>query len=92
MIIGFEKQPVENFSQDTIQLDNGDKLFFYTDGIVEAENEQREQFGMKRLLFILDQMRNQPSQQIADSVLSYMQEQQFTQIRDDVFIIVAHLL
>jgi len=92
MIIGFEKQPVENFLQDTIQLDNGDKLFFYTDGIIEAENDEREQFGMKRLLFIIDQMKHHASQEIAERVVSYMQEQQFTHIRDDIFIIVSHLL
>ncbi|MBN2396526.1 MAG: SpoIIE family protein phosphatase, partial [Candidatus Atribacteria bacterium] len=92
MIIGFEKQSVESFLQDTVQLDSGDRLFFYTDGIIEAENESREQFGIKRLLFIIDKLKEKSSQEIADSVVAYMQEQQFTQVRDDIFIIVGHVL
>jgi serine phosphatase RsbU (regulator of sigma subunit) len=92
MIIGFEKQPVESFSQDTVQLDSGDRLFFYTDGIIEAENETREQFGIKRLLFIIDKLKQKSSQEIADTVVTYMQDQKFTQVRDDIFIIVGHVL
>ena len=92
MIIGFEKQPVESFSQDTVQLDSGDRLFFYTDGIIEAENENREQFGIKRLLYIIDKVKQQSSQEIADTVVAYMQEQKFTQVRDDIFIIAGHVL
>lgn len=92
MIIGFEKQSVESFLQDTVQLDSGDRLFFYTDGIIEAENETREQFGIKRLLAIIDKLKQKSSQEIADSVVAYMQEQQFTQVRDDIFIIVGHVL
>jgi len=92
MIIGFEKQPVESFSQDTVQLDSGDRLFFYTDGIIEAENETREQFGIKRLLYIIDKAKEKSSQEIADTVVAYMQDQKFTQVRDDIFIIVGHVL
>ncbi len=92
MIIGFEKQSVESFTQDTVQLDSGDRLFFYTDGIIEAENESREQFGIKRLLAIIDKVKEKSSQEIADTVVAYMQEQQFTQVRDDIFIIVGHVL
>jgi len=92
MIIGFEKQSVESFSQDTVQLDSGDRLFFYTDGIIEAENESREQFGIKRLLAIIDKLKKKSSQEIADTVVSYMQDQKFTQVRDDIFIIVGHVL
>ncbi|MCU0646096.1 MAG: serine/threonine-protein phosphatase, partial [bacterium] len=74
------------------QLDSGDRLFFYTDGIIEAENETREQFGIKRLLSIIDKLKHKPSQEIADTVVAFMQDQQFTQVRDDVFIIAAQVL
>jgi serine phosphatase RsbU (regulator of sigma subunit) len=36
-----------------VQLAEGDLLFFYTDGCVEAENEQDDQFGAERLESLL---------------------------------------
>lgn len=45
------------FKESTIQLDPGDELFFYTDGVTEAENVRLELFGNDRLKTILDQSR-----------------------------------
>jgi len=41
--------PGRGYTQQEIQLASGDFLFFYTDGIVETENEEGEQFGNDRL-------------------------------------------
>jgi len=40
------------YSQTAIQLDPGDLLLLYTDGISEAEDETGEQLGLERLLAI----------------------------------------
>lgn len=45
--------PGRGYTQQEIQLASGDFLFFYTDGIVETENEQGEQFGPERLEHLL---------------------------------------
>ena len=45
--------PGRGYTQQEIQLASGDFLFFYTDGIVETENEQGEQFGPERLETLL---------------------------------------
>jgi serine phosphatase RsbU (regulator of sigma subunit) len=37
------------YSELSVQLAPGDLLFFYTDGCVEAENEQGEMYGVERL-------------------------------------------
>jgi serine phosphatase RsbU (regulator of sigma subunit) len=41
------------YEETKIQLTPGDKIVFYTDGIVEAMNEQNEMFGFERLLEVV---------------------------------------
>ena len=41
------------YTELSVQLAAGDLLFFYTDGCVEAENEQGEMFGAERLEVLL---------------------------------------
>lgn len=45
--IGFA--PDIDYEETTIQLHKGDRLFFYTDGIVEARNANEEEYSLKRL-------------------------------------------
>ena len=45
------------FKESTIHLAPGDELFFYTDGVTEADNVRRELFGNDRLKAVLDQSR-----------------------------------
>ncbi len=42
----------------TLNLYSGDKLFFYTDGITEAMNKQKELFGEQRLKAALDSLKD----------------------------------
>ncbi len=41
------------FKESTIQLEPGDELFLYTDGVTEADNRRRELFGKDRLKMVL---------------------------------------
>jgi serine phosphatase RsbU (regulator of sigma subunit) len=41
------------YAEREIHLDEGDLLFFYTDGLVEMENERGEMFGAERLEAVL---------------------------------------
>jgi serine phosphatase RsbU (regulator of sigma subunit) len=41
------------YSEESVQLSEGDFLFLYTDGCVEAENARGEMFGMDRLELLL---------------------------------------
>ena len=40
------------YRDTTIKLDPGDKVLFYTDGLIEAENSSREYFSVERLMEI----------------------------------------
>lgn len=91
IIIGFEKQQLPAFGQDRLPLAAGDQLFFYTDGIIEAENGQREPFGFERLQQVIQQNIQQAPQEIVDTVVNHLAEHNFTQVRDDIFVIAARL-
>ncbi|HYK90585.1 MAG TPA: SpoIIE family protein phosphatase [Acidobacteriota bacterium] len=41
--------PGGSYGENRVSLNHGDALFFYTDGLVEAENEAGEEFGTSRL-------------------------------------------
>jgi len=42
-----------NYDENKLNLDIGDKLFLYTDGITEAKNQHNEQFGVENLIDII---------------------------------------
>ena len=45
--LGFDKGPIfeRTIREQKIQLDVGDRVVFYTDGVVESMNEKREEYG-----------------------------------------------
>ena len=45
--------PDHGYQESTAEIAPGDLLFFYTDGLVEAENESGDMFGAERLQAIL---------------------------------------
>ena len=45
--------PDHGYQESTVDIAPGDLLFFYTDGLVEAENEAGDMFGAERLQAIL---------------------------------------
>lgn len=47
------------YTESRIDLVPGDLLFFYTDGLVETENEQGEMFGTERLQSMLESERTE---------------------------------
>lgn len=58
------------YRQASIRLAPGDLLVMYSDGIVEAENSDGEQFGEERLLAILQENHKRSSEEIRNEVLS----------------------
>lgn len=59
--------PISNWLEDPayedacVKLNTGDRLFFYTDGIVEMRNKANEQFGDERLLELLLNNASEPT-------------------------------
>jgi sigma-B regulation protein RsbU (phosphoserine phosphatase) len=64
-----------NYEETRLQLEPGDKVVFYTDGIVEAMNTQEEMFGFERLLEVVEKSKSATAdallQEIIDTVRDF---------------------
>jgi phosphoserine phosphatase RsbU/P len=59
---------------ETIQLERGDKLFFYSDGITEAMNEKRDEYGEDRLMTMTERTNGLNAEQSRDAVMADVAE------------------
>jgi serine phosphatase RsbU (regulator of sigma subunit) len=55
---------------ETIQLERGDKLFFYSDGITEAMNEKLDEYGEDRLMAMAERTDGLNAEQSRDAVMA----------------------
>ena len=56
------------FREYDLQLNPGDKLFVYTDGVPEAIDEQVEQYGTGRLAEVLNSLKSNPMEEVLPAV------------------------
>lgn len=57
------------YEQEVIQLNSGDLLFSYTDGVTEALNVEGEEFGEARLQALLADLVHLPAEEVRDTVV-----------------------
>jgi sigma-B regulation protein RsbU (phosphoserine phosphatase) len=91
LILGVRRDVV--FEEKIIQLQKGDILLLYTDGITEASNPSGEFFGTERLCSIMGKMKNEPPEGIVDIILKHVNE--FTGLQaamDDISMIVMKVI
>ncbi len=67
LIIGVKKD--FTYEQESIVLEDGDVLLMYTDGVIEAENNQEELFGEERLADLLSEHCHLPPQELIDYII-----------------------
>ena len=53
-----------------VQLSPGDKIVFYTDGIVEAMNKKEEMYGFERLLDVIQASRSMDADSLLTEIIS----------------------
>jgi serine phosphatase RsbU (regulator of sigma subunit) len=63
-----------NYKETRLQLAAGDKMVFYTDGIVEAMNEREEMFGFERLLEIVQASQSTTAGALQQEIVDRVQE------------------
>lgn len=63
-----------SFSSESLQLNSGDALVMYTDGVTEAENKNHDQFGESRLETELAALKGADSKRIVNTINAKVKE------------------
>jgi len=58
------------YRQDEIQLEPGDRLLLFTDGVVEAHDRAKNLYGNERLQKVLDNSRDCPGEEVLDRIFA----------------------
>lgn len=89
--LGQERNTI--FDQTTIKLDKGDRIFFYTDGIPDIENQQKLSWGEREFIKGIIAT-NQAFPPIVDSVQRMVEQfsnyRQKAPLKDDITFFMAH--
>lgn len=77
---------------DVIHYQPGDVLVLYTDGIVEARNEQGEEFGYKRLGEMVENLAGKSSAGLASGIVQAARGFTHADLQDDFTVLVIKLM
>jgi phosphoserine phosphatase RsbU/P len=72
------------FEDETVTLRTGDRLYFYTDGVTEALNAAKEEFGYAGLVGEIGRYRDRPLREGLDLIADRVRDWSGGQLRDDV--------
>lgn len=79
------------FTDEEFTLEKGSKLFFYTDGVTEAENETKELYSDEHLIETLKVNHDQDVRQLVETVIhSIKSHTGNTEQSDDLTVLVIH--
>jgi sigma-B regulation protein RsbU (phosphoserine phosphatase) len=90
IVLGFLKD--QEYLQETVQLNKGDYLIFYTDGGTEVKNSEGEEFGTKRLSQFVTQRHGKAPQDIQEALLREIHKfSARKEMSDDVTIAIVYI-
>lgn len=79
-----------SYVQSDFSMKTGDMLIFYTDGLTEAANKNKEQFGSERVKEIVKKNHERPTSELVELIMKEVDE--FTEhnlFEDDITVIIA---
>jgi serine phosphatase RsbU (regulator of sigma subunit) len=85
-------QASTQYSERAVHFNRGDVLILYTDGIIEATNDKREQFGAERLKELINDTERGSSEALSNSIMASVRT--FTvnkEFADDATIVVVRV-
>lgn len=77
-----------SYSAETVQLEAGERLILYTDGITETRNSEGEEFGAMRLIETASRFRALPSSEMKEELLNAARCHGNGRFEDDTTVIV----
>ncbi len=87
--IGF--LPDAKYKELSVQLQPGDRLYFYSDGINEAMDPENEQFGHDRLIETFESLQNQHLKSCLESTIEKVHNWSHNKVVDDMSILAIEL-
>ena len=87
--IGLESDVADFISESEIVLNPGDGIVLYTDGITEAENPEKELYGLERLCEVVRQNYNLSATEMQENIIADVRRYIDTQeVFDDITLLV----
>ena len=71
------------FDDEVVTLQPGDRLYFYTDGVIEALNASEQEFGHARLMTEIDRLRDHPLRPGLDVIADIITDWSGGHLEDD---------
>jgi len=87
--IGLDEEIADFIAQTSIHLNPGDGIILYTDGITEAQNTQRKQYGLNRLSQVVSENWHYSAREIQQAIIDDVKTHIGTQkVFDDITVLV----
>jgi phosphoserine phosphatase RsbU/P len=83
------------YKDGSIQLEQGDRIFLCTDGLVELKNREKRQFGEERLLEILLNEKSDPDEtlnRIVERAYEFAEIENTSEVPDDITLALLEIL
>ncbi|OGC77023.1 MAG: hypothetical protein A2Z27_01235 [candidate division Zixibacteria bacterium RBG_16_50_21] len=81
-----------SYQEKTITLKSGDLIVFYTDGVTEALNQEKQEFGQGRLIEVMKRGRSLPAGELLQAILEEVHEFSDGNRSDDITVVVVKCL
>ncbi len=81
MLVGIFEETT--FGKSSLQLEPGEQLFIYTDGVTEAMNRNEEEFGMEKMISILEKEKDKSTDELLERLIKEIQNHAAGQQQSD---------
>jgi len=93
VFIGVADDKSNNYEEKSVQLEYGDRVIFYSDGVVEAQNSNKEMYGLDRFVETIHKYAGKDLSEFNENILNDVVAFTENSVRkDDMTILVLELI